>query len=73
VEDSHLTAGMTVKEAMFRYPEIVSVFIQYRMACVGCAMSPFDTLDDAAQNYDLDWDGFLNTLRARVADVSGST
>jgi len=37
------------------------------MACVGCALSEFDTLADAARAYGLSLDSFLTEL-ARAAD-----
>jgi hybrid cluster-associated redox disulfide protein len=38
------------------------VFLEHRMACVGCSLSEFDTLADAAREYRLPLDAFLDRL-----------
>jgi hybrid cluster-associated redox disulfide protein len=52
----------TVAEVMARYPRAGRVFFHHGMACVGCAMAPFDTLAEVAAVYGLD-------LRAFVAEL----
>ena len=59
---SHLRADNTVAEVMERWPQSLPVFLHRHMACVGCAMSTFCTLDEAACAYHLDIDSFLNEL-----------
>lgn len=48
------------------WPQTITVFLRRRMACVGCAMAPFETLADVAAIYDLDLDGFLAELEACI-------
>jgi hybrid cluster-associated redox disulfide protein len=48
------TGDMPVAEVLERWPETVPVFQVFKMACVGCAMAPFDTMADAARIYELD-------------------
>lgn len=33
---------LTVAEGLDRWPQIIPVFLRHRMACVGCAMAPFE-------------------------------
>ncbi len=40
-----------VEEIMGRWPATARVFIQRKMACVGCIMAPFQTLAAAARAY----------------------
>ena len=58
-----LTQDITVKELLSRCPETIPVFLRHHMVCVGCYMSGFDTLGEAAANYCLDWEPFLAELQ----------
>jgi hybrid cluster-associated redox disulfide protein len=54
-------------QALFsRWPATISVFLRYRMSCVGCSMSAFDTLGEATANYHLEWPAFLAELWAAI-------
>lgn len=66
MERSTLTASMAVAEVMTRWPQTVSIFLNYRMACVGCTMSPFDNLADVSEIYGLDLDRFLDELQQAI-------
>lgn len=57
-----LCAVTTVEEAMRRHPAILAVFLRHRMACIGCVMSPFMTLAEAARSHGLDEADFLAEL-----------
>ena len=46
-----------------RWPELVEVFLQRHMLCVGCPIAPFHTVIDACQEYGLDEDAFRAELR----------
>jgi hybrid cluster-associated redox disulfide protein len=46
-------------------PQAVKIFLQHRMACVGCSMAKFETLQDAARIYGMD-------PRALAADIVGT-
>jgi hybrid cluster-associated redox disulfide protein len=67
MEHPKLEAGLTVAEVLARWPQTIPIFIRHRMACVGCAMAPFETLAEVAVIYKLDLDCFLNELRQEVA------
>ena len=42
---------LTVSEVLARWPGSIRFFTGRRMACPGCAMAPFMTLREAAQEY----------------------
>ena len=56
-------AEMTVSDVLTRWPQTAAVFQQFKTACVGCGMAPFDTLADVADIYQFDLSPFLETLR----------
>ena len=44
------------------WPETIPVFLHRRMICVGCYMAEFETIEDAATNYDIPVDVLLHEL-----------
>ncbi len=67
-----LSPNLTIQGLFARWPETIPVFIRHRMHCVGCSMSSFDTLLEAAENYNLAWDAFLSELQS-VVDANRET
>ena len=53
---------MSVADVLELWPETVSVFQDYKTACVGCVMTPFDTMEDVVRIYDLDLTQFMEAL-----------
>jgi hybrid cluster-associated redox disulfide protein len=66
MEYFRLSADLTVDEVLDRWPETIPTFFRYRMACVGCLMTPFETLADVAAIYGLDRECLVNELRQTV-------
>ena len=62
MEDQLPTSDMAVGDVLEKWPETVPVFQELKMACVGCAMAPFDTLDDVAAIYKVDLSQFMKSL-----------
>jgi len=65
-----LTADTSIAKLLDKYPQLIQVFMQYHMSCIGCSMAHFDTLKEAAENYGLPLDEFISILEraARPAD-----
>lgn len=53
-----------VASLMEGHPQIVQIFLQRRMACVGCSMAKFETLQDAARIYGVDPHNLAADIRA---------
>jgi hybrid cluster-associated redox disulfide protein len=60
----------TVEQTLEQFPVLGAVFVRRGMACVGCAMSRFDTLADAARTYGQPADAFLAELDVAVRGAS---
>jgi hybrid cluster-associated redox disulfide protein len=56
----------TVEQTLDQFPLLAAVFVRRGMACVGCAMAPFDTLAEVARIYGQEVDDFV----ADLADVA---
>ncbi|MCL6499569.1 MAG: DUF1858 domain-containing protein [Firmicutes bacterium] len=52
-----------VSEVLQERPGAVWVFLRRRMACPGCAMAPFETLEEVARVYRVPLETFLRELK----------
>jgi hybrid cluster-associated redox disulfide protein len=59
--------NMTVAEVLEKWPETVTVFQEFKTACVGCVMAPFDTMADVARIYEMELSVLLEALHAAVS------
>lgn len=44
-----ITAESLIHQIIERYPQTVEVFVQHRLQCAGCCISPFHTIADSAR------------------------
>jgi hybrid cluster-associated redox disulfide protein len=70
MKQPQLEPGLIVAEVLARWPQTIPVFLRHRMACVGCAITPFETLAEVAAIYDLELSHFLSELE-QIIDQTG--
>lgn len=61
-----INAGTRISDLLDAYPKTAEVFIQAKMACVGCEAEKFHTLKDAARYYNID----INTLVTEIKNFT---
>ena len=66
------TSDMTVADVLEQWPETVPVFQEFRLACVGCVMAPFDTMVDIADIYKIDLQEIMAALHQTIV-LAGSS
>ena len=44
-----LTASTTVADVLLKRPLAARILVNHRMHCVGCAIAPFETLEEACE------------------------
>ena len=57
-----ISVDMSVAEIMNTWPQTVQLFLRYRMLCIGCEFSEFDTLNEVIKNYGFNSEKFLQEL-----------
>ena len=67
MEHTVLSPDLTVDQLLSRWRQVIPVFMRLRLSCVGCPMSPFETLDTVAQIYGLPLDDFMQELEGTVS------
>ncbi len=57
---------LTVKELFDNHPEIIDVFIELKLACIGCPIDRFHTLVEIAEAYHLDPDFLFSKIQTAI-------
>ncbi len=65
---SEQIAKMIISDVLERWPETAVVFQENNMACVGCVVAPFYSIEAAISIYHLDRDRFLQELTAAIVN-----
>ncbi|HNT53088.1 MAG TPA: DUF1858 domain-containing protein [Anaerolineaceae bacterium] len=60
----------SVADLLHQWPATISLFLERRMACVGCSMAAFETLEDAARIYKIQPVQFLQDLEQIIQNSS---
>lgn len=61
----------SIDAVMRQMPAAVGVLLEHRLACVGCAIAPFHTIEDICAEYGLDAATLISRLRAVDAASKG--
>ena len=64
---TRLTPDTSVADALQQCQELAAVLVRFRMACVGCPLAAFETLEDAAVSYGLTAELLMLELDAAMA------
>mgnify|MGYP000181580641 CR=1 FL=1 len=62
---------LTVSEVLTHWPQVIPLFLEHRMACVGCALAPFETLSEVLAIYGLSLHRFLQELQRTLQPKEG--
>lgn len=58
----------SVSEVMRRWPQTIWLFMHYKMACPGCPVGAFHSVEEAALEYRIPLRMFLSELRKAVSE-----
>jgi len=64
-----ITLSMTVEEVLLCYPKMLPVFAQHGLACPGCSLAAFDSLEEAAKAHDVDLTALIRELNDTAAEA----
>ena len=65
-----ISGEMIVEQVTNRHPETIRVFVRYSLHCIGCAISPFHTIDFVAWENHLDLARFLADLNEALPETT---
>lgn len=68
VENSNISSVVTVKELLETHPEVLQMFLDMGLLCVGCPAEAFHTLAEVAEEYKLDVDQLLRRITKSIKE-----
>ena len=63
-----ITKDIGIIEAVQNHPEILQVFAEYGLGCVGCMAARFETLEQGAAAHGIDIEALVADLNKAIAD-----
>jgi hybrid cluster-associated redox disulfide protein len=57
-----ITGDMTITDIINQYPQVLPVFREYGMGCIGCMAARFENLSQGAEVHGIDIEAFLADL-----------
>jgi hybrid cluster-associated redox disulfide protein len=67
--DDSLTASTTIADVLLKRPVAARILVNHRMHCVGCAIAPFETLQEACEIYGVSLGDLLAELNAATGEA----
>jgi len=64
-----ITPWMTVEEILLCYPETIPIFAQHGLACPGCSLAAFDSLEQGAKAHGVDLTTLIRELNDTAAEA----
>ena len=61
-----ITKDMGILEIAEKYPEVLPVFQQFGMGCIGCMAAHYETLEQGATAHGIDADEMVKALNAAI-------
>ena len=63
-----ITRDTGIIEAVQEHPEIIEVFQQYGLGCIGCMAANFETIGQGASAHGLDVDALIADINKKIGD-----
>ena len=63
-----ITKDMGIIDAVQQYPEIVEVFQDYGLGCIGCMAAHYETIGQGAGAHGLDVDALLKDINNKIGE-----
>ena len=68
-----ISPHLTISAILDRWPEVIPIFINHKMACVGCSLADFMTLEDALEIYHLEKEPFIEQIKQAINTQQSET
>lgn len=67
-----IARDMTVEQLLTAWPQTARVFLDRRMACVGCPVAAFETIEEVAAVYEQDPEALIAALKRCALEQGAS-
>lgn len=63
-----ITKEMSIGDVVKKYPETIPVFFQYGLHCIGCHVSPYESVEEGCKTHGIDVDTLIIALNTAVKE-----
>jgi hybrid cluster-associated redox disulfide protein len=63
-----ITKDMSIGDVVTKYPETVLVFFKHGLHCIGCHVSPFESVEDGCKAHGIDVTALIEDLNSAVTE-----
>lgn len=63
-----ITKEMSISDAVQKYPQVASVFMDFGMGCLGCAASRYENIEQGALVHNIDADALIEALNKAISE-----
>jgi len=65
-----ITKDMSIGEVVKKYPQVVPVFFEHGLGCLGCAAAHFENIEQGAKAHGVDVDALIEDLNKALAPAA---
>ena len=64
-----VTKDSSIIETVQRYPQIIGIFQEYGLGCIGCMAAQFETIGQGAGAHGIDVDALIADINECIAET----
>ncbi len=64
-----ITKDMNIREVLQDYPQVLEVFMDHQIGCIGCQAADFETIEEGVAMHGIDVDKFVQLLNDHLEFV----
>lgn len=64
-----ITKDMNIKEVLQDHPQLLEVFLDHEIGCIGCQAAQFETIEEGISMHGIDVDKFVQLLNDHLEFV----
>lgn len=64
-----ITKDMNIQEVLQDYPQLLEVFFDHQIGCIGCQAANFETIEEGVSMHGIDVDKFVQLLNDHLEFV----
>ncbi|MBD3156418.1 DUF1858 domain-containing protein [Candidatus Peregrinibacteria bacterium] len=64
-----ITKDMNIKKVLEEYPQLLEVFLDHEIGCIGCQAAQFETIEEGLSMHGIDVDKFVQLLNDHITFV----
>lgn len=69
MNSNKITKDMNIKKVLEEYPQLLEVFLDHEIGCIGCQAAQFETIEEGLSMHGIDVGKFVQLLNDHITFV----